>query len=331
MRLLTTLLTVAALALLSPAARAGDTHKLRVATLAPKNSTWGKVFKVWEKAIKQKSGGKLTLEVFYNASQGGEDTMVSKMKTGAIDGAALTSVGLSRIHKDVLVLQLPGVVDSWELLDKVRADLGPDIEQAFDKEGYRIVGWGDLGLIRQMTKGFVLKRPSDLKGHHPLVWRNEPIGPKIYAGIGGVVPTPLSPMEVLPALRSGKVDVVNAPSLAAEQLQWTPLLDHISSTSSVCAVGGTVFRKQSLERLPKDLQEIFWDLQKRAAEVNKNRVRKLDAQAYTRLSKKLDVVDLSEADRAEWKKIIVPAIKQLGQGTFSSEMIERVLKLTGKS
>ena len=331
MRLLTTLFVLTALALLAPAARADDSHKLRIATLAPKNSTWGKVFKVWQKAIKQKSGGNLTLEVYYNASQGGEDTMVSKMKSGSIDGAALTSVGLSRIHKDVLVLQLPGVVDSWDLLDKVRADLGPDLEKAFDKAGYVIVGWGDLGLIRQMTKGFVLKRPSDLKGRHPLVWRNEPIGPKIYANVSGVVPVPLSPMEVLPALRSGKVDVVNAPSLAAEQLQWTPLLDHISSTSSVCAVGGTVFRKKSLDGLPKDLQEIFWDLQKRAGEVNKNRVRKLDAQAYTRLTKKLDVVDLSEADRAEWKKIIVPAIKQLGQGTFSNEMIERVLKLTGKS
>ncbi|MBK7580192.1 MAG: TRAP transporter substrate-binding protein DctP [Myxococcales bacterium] len=322
---------VAALLLASAApSRAEDSHKLRVATLAPKNSAWGKVFKVWQKALSQKSGGKLDLEVFYNASQGNEDTMVSKMKTGSLDGAALTSVGMSRITKDVLVLQLPGVVDSWALLDKVRADLAPDLEKRFEKAGYQVVGWGDLGLARQWTRGFTLKRPSDLKGRHPLVWRNEPIGPAIYTSISGVVPTPLSPPEVLPALRSGKIDALSAPALAAEALQWTPLLDHVSSRASVCAVGGTVFRKKALDDLPKDLQVIFWALQKRAAEVNKDRVRKLDAAAYTRISKKMTVVDLSPEDREEWRKLIVPAVKQLSKGTFSSELVERVLKLTGK-
>lgn len=322
---------LACLVLLSLAAPSrADTHKLRVATLAPKNSTWGKVFKVWQKALAQKSGGKLELEVYYNASQGNEDTMVSKMKTGSLDGAALTSVGLSRVAKDVMVLQLPGVVDSWDLLDKVRADLAPELEARFEKEGFQVVGWGDLGLIRQWTRGFELRRPSDLKGRRPLVWRNEPIGPAIYTSIGGVVPTPASPPEVLPALRAGKIDALNAPSLAAEQLQWTPYLDHVSSTASVCAVGGTLFRKKALDDLPKDLQTIFWDLQKRAAEVNKDRVRKLDAQAYTRISKKMTVVDLSAADREEWRKVIVPAIKQLGGGTFSGELVTRVLKLTGK-
>lgn len=318
-----------ALALVSSPSQA-DTHKLRVATLAPKNSTWGKVFKVWRKALSQKSGGKLELEVYYNASQGNEDTMVSKMKTGSLDGAALTSVGLSRITKDVLVLQLPGVVDSWAVLDKVRSDLAPDLEKGFEKEGFVVVGWGDIGLVRQWTRGFELRRPSDLKGKRPLVWRNEPIGPAIYTAIGGVVPTPLSPPEVLPALRANKIDVLNAPALAAEQLQWVPMLDHVSSTASVCAVGGTVFRKKALDDLPKDVQTIFWDLQKRAAEVNKDRVRKLDAQAYTRVAKKMKVVDLSTADREEWRKVIVPALRQLGQGTFSSGLVARVLKLTGK-
>jgi len=330
MRIAAAVLAVIACLFVAAPSRA-DTHKLRVASLAPKNSTWGKVFKVWQKALSKKSNGQLELEVYYNASQGNEDTMVSKMKTGSLDGAALTSVGMSRITKDVLVLQLPGVVDSWDLLDKVRADVAPELEKRFEKEGFIVVGWGDLGLVRQWTKGFELRRPGDLKGRRPLVWRNEPIGPAIYTAIGGVVPTPLSPPEVLPALRAGKIEALNAPALAAEQLQWTPFLDHVSSTASVCAVGGTVFRKKALEGLPKDLQTIFWDLQKRAAEVNKDRVRKADAQAFTRISKKMTVVDLSSADREEWRKVIVPALKQLGQGTFSGELVERVLKLSGKS
>jgi TRAP-type C4-dicarboxylate transport system substrate-binding protein len=253
------------------------------------------------------------------------------MKTGQLDGAALTSVGMSRIQRDVLVMQLPGVVDSWEALDKVRGALGRDFDARFEKEGFVILGWGDIGLVRQMSKGFAIRRPSDMKGRHPAVWRNEPIGPTIYGTIGGIVPVPVSPPEVLPALRTGRIDVVSAPALAAEQLQWTPYLDHISSTSSVCAIGGTVFRKSSLDNLPADSKATFFDLQERMAKATKTRVRKLDQQAYERLKKKMTVVELSNADREEWKKVLIPSVKKLAAGTFSKELVKRVLEVTGKS
>jgi TRAP-type C4-dicarboxylate transport system substrate-binding protein len=317
-------------ALLGTASASAAPQKLRIATLAPKNSAWGKVFKVWAKAIDKKTDGKLQLDVYYNAVQGNEDSMVGKMKTGQLDGAALTSVGLSRIYRDVLVLQLPGVVDSWHVLDKVRASLQTDIEKGFTDQGFTVLGWGDIGLVRQMSKGFAVRRPNDMKGKHPVVWRNEPMGPTIYATIGGVVPVPLSPPEILPALRSGKIDVVNAPALAAEQLQWTPYLDHVSSTVSVCAIGGTVVRRKALDDLPADVKEAFFAIQQKMQKNNTNRVRKLDDEAYKRISNKMKIVEMTPADRAEWEKVLRESVKRLGQGTFDRALIDRVLKITGK-
>ena len=43
-------------------------------------------------------------------------------------------------------------------------------------------------------------------------------------------------------------------------------------------------------------------------------------------AKKMKVVDLSAADREEWRKVFVPALKPLGQGTFSSGLVARGLK-----
>jgi TRAP-type C4-dicarboxylate transport system substrate-binding protein len=312
-------------------AHASAATTLRIATLAPKNSAWGKVFKVWATAVEKKTNGNLKLDIYYNAVQGNEDSMVGKMKTGQLDGAALTSVGLSRIHRDVLVLQLPGVVDSWSTLDRVRAALQADIEKGFTAQGFKVLGWGDVGLVRQMSKGFAVRRPNDMKGKHPVVWRNEPMGPTVYATIGGVVPVPLSPPEILPALRSGKVDVLNAPALAAEQLQWTPYLDHVSSNVTVCAVGGTVMRRKVLDEMPADVRQVFFDLQERMGKTNANRVRKLDNESYARISKKMTLVTLSEADRKEWEKVLRQAVDRLGQGTFDRGLINRVLKITGRS
>jgi hypothetical protein len=64
---------------------------------------------------------------------------------------------------------------------------------------------------------------------------------------------------------------------------------------------------------------------------NANRVRKLDNESYARISKKMTLVTLSEADRKDWEKVLRQAVDRLGQGTFDRGLINRVLKITGRS
>ena len=80
---------------------------IKVGTLAPAPSPWGQVFKVWADAVAKKSAGRLELQIFFNGQQGDEAAMVGKMKTGQLDAAAVTAVGLGKIHKPILALQLP--------------------------------------------------------------------------------------------------------------------------------------------------------------------------------------------------------------------------------
>jgi TRAP-type C4-dicarboxylate transport system substrate-binding protein len=322
-------LTALGLGLTVTVEASAQTHTLRIASLAPKNSSWGKVYTVWEKALAKKTEGKLAVQMYFNAVQGGEDAMVSKLKTGQLDGAALTSVGLSYIYKSVLVLQLPGVMTKWSELDEVRKALAPDLEAGLKGAGFRVVGWGDIGLVRQFSKGFEIHKPDDLKNHHPSTWRNEPMGPAIFSSIGNVVPVVVDPMELLPALRSGSVDVIAAPALAAEQLQWTPYLDHVGDEVSVCAVGGMVFKNGALEALPPDLLKIFEDLQARASSTKLDRIRKLDAEAYTRLLQKMTLVKMTQAERDVWEKLLRKVVKSLAHGTFDKALVNKVLKIRG--
>ena len=329
-RLGAALFTAAALLFVTGEAAAQKTT-LRIATLAPKNSAWGKLYSMWQRAIDQKTDGKLELQIYYNAVQGNEDSMVAKMKTGQLDGGLFTSIGLAGINKDVLALGMPGVLDTWPLLDKARNALAGELEQGFTNQGFTLMGWGDVGLVRQFSKGFAVRTPNDLKGKRPLVWRNEPMGPIIYSLIGGVVPTPLGVPEVLPALRAGTVNVISAPALGAEQLQWAPMLDHVSSQVTTCAIGGLVFRKGALDKLPADARDALLDIQKRAAQSNTDRIRKMDAASYERMAKKMNVVELSQADRNEWQKLLRRAVEQFKQSTFTRSLVEKVLKISGKA
>jgi TRAP-type C4-dicarboxylate transport system substrate-binding protein len=331
MKRLAHLASLAALAIgfsLAPKASAED-HTLRIASLAPKNSSWGKVYDVWERALDKKTEGKLKVQMFFNGVQGNEDAMVSKMKTGQLDGAALTSVGLSYIYKNVLVLQLPGVMTKWSELDQVRDALQPDLEAGLKTAGFRVVGWGDVGLVHMFSKGFDVRRPEDLKNKRPATWRNEPMGPAIFSAIGNVVPVVVDPMEVLQALRSGSVNAISAPALAAEQLQWTPYLDRVDDQVSVCAVGAMLFRTGALESLPPDLLKTFEELQKRASEQQLNRIRKLDDEAYQRILQKMTLVKRTQAERDEWEKLLRKVVKSLAHGTFDKALVNKVLKIRG--
>jgi TRAP-type C4-dicarboxylate transport system substrate-binding protein len=331
MKLVQRILSTAVLGLaVSAAGTAGAAeHTLRLATIAPKASSWGKVYGAWQKAIEKKTDGKLELQIYFNGVQGNEDAMVSKIKTGQLDGAAITAVGLSLLYKSVLVLQLPGVLTTWEQLDKVRAQLQPTLDAGIKAAGFNIVGWGDVGLVRQFTKGFEIHRPDDVKNKRPAVWRNEPTGPAIYATIGNVVPVPVDAMEMLPQLRSGSVNIIAAPALAAEQLQWTPYLDHVNDNVIVCAVGGLIFKAGVLENLPADLKATWDDLQKRASESQQGRIRKLDDEAYGRIIQKMSLVKLTQAERDEWEKLLRKVVRQLARGTYDKALVNKVLTMRG--
>jgi TRAP-type C4-dicarboxylate transport system substrate-binding protein len=310
-------------------ASAAPSHTIRLATMAPKNSSWGKVYAAWEKAVEKKSEGKLALQMFFNGVQGNEDAMVSKIRTGQLDGAALTSVGMSMAFKSVLVLQLPGVMRNWKELDQVRSQLQPELEAGVKAAGFTIAGWGDVGLIRQFTKGFEIRKPEDVQNRRPAVWRNEPMGPMIYSTIGKVVSVPLDAMEMLPALRAGNVNVINAPALAAEQLQWTPYLDHVMDEVSVCAVGGLMFKNGALDGMPPDLRAIWDDLQKRAAAAQLGKIRALDEESFTRIAQKMKVTKLTQAERDVWEKLLRKVVERLARGTFEKSLVNKVLTIRG--
>jgi TRAP-type transport system periplasmic protein len=310
----------------SASARAEET--ITLGTVAPKQSIWGKVFSVWEKAVEKKSDGKLLLKVYYNGQQGDDGTMIGKLKAGQLDGAAVSSIGLAQIHKPVLALQMPGVFRTWEAFDKARDSVKGDFERAFAKEGF-LVGFGDLGRLRGFTKGVVIKRPSDLKGRKVLSFRNDVVGPTVYQVVPGVSIVQLSATEVLPALRSQSLDVVNAPALAAEQLQWTPHLDHMASDSSVMAMGGLVWSKKRVESLPGDLRTILGDTGKVAEAALRKRIREEDDASFARLKEKMTVVTLSDDDKRAWKDVFTKVIERLKQGTFDPALVDKLVAMGG--
>lgn len=328
MKLKKVLAFVGALAFVGGFGVAGDAHAadetIKIGTLAPKSSPWGKVFETWLKAVNEKSGGKLELQFFYNGTQGDEDGMIGKIKSGQLDGAAVTGVGLGKVYKPILALQMPGLFTSWSKLDKARDAMKADFEKGAKDAGFFISGWGDVGLVRTMSKGFAIKTPDDLKGKKPYYIRADSIIPALYSIIGGVSGVPLNVPEVLPNLNTGAINVINAPCLAAEQLQWAGKMDNLNDSASATAIGALVFSSKRIDALPADLKTILTDTGKVAASALTTKIRSEDDAAFGRLKAKMTVTTPSADDKAKWESIFKQTRAKLAQGTFSSDLVTKL-------
>ena len=304
---------------------------VNIGTLAPKSSPWGAVFKIWADAVSAKSGGDLELNFHYNGIQGDEALMVGKMKAGQLEGAAVTAVGLGKIHKPILALQMPGLFASWAKLDAARDALKGEFETGAKDAGFKILGWGDVGAVHLFSKGFAVKTPDDLKGKKPYMWRDDDTQPIIFQVIGGVTPVPLSIPEVLPQLNTGAINIVNGPALAAEQLQWSSKLDTMNEDVTALAVGAVVmshklFDKSDAERgsLSPEHQKILLDTGAVAARALTLRIRAEDDAAFARMKGKMTVVSLTADEKARWAGIFKQLRQRLAQGTFNADYVARL-------
>jgi TRAP-type transport system periplasmic protein len=314
---------------LSQDANAAAEHTIKIGTLAPKSSPWGKVFSTWEKAVAEKSGGRLEIQFYYNGQQGDEVAMIGKIKSGQLDGAAVTAVGLGKIYKPILALQMPGLFSSWAKLDAARDAMSGEFEKGASDAGFAILGKGDVGRAYVMSKGIAIRTPGDLKGSKPYAWRDDPTSGTVYSLLGGVSPVALSIPEVLPNLNTGAVNIVIAPALAAEQLQWASKLDHIVSEPVGFAIGALVASSKKLDSLPADLKAIVVDTGKVAAAALTKRIRDEDNAAYARLKGKMTVIELTAAEKDQWKGIFKQVRGRLGQGTFESAVVSRLEGMGG--
>lgn len=328
MKFAKTLITaLGALAIAASASSEAQAETLKFGTLAPKQSIWGQVFQVWEKAVAKKSDGKLEIVFDYNGTQGDEGAMTGKIKAGQMDGAAVTAVGLSKFHKPVVAMQMPGVLTDWDKVDKGLAATQDEFNKGLEEGGAKNLGWGFVGLARPFLKGegATISTPADLKGRKPYQWKDDPISPVFYQVIG-VTPVGLNVPEVLPNLKTGAIDTVISPALAVEQLQWSGQLNSMANQKIGAAVGAIIMNKKRLDGLPADLRTIVVDTGAIAAKALTGKIKEADNAAADRMSKKMKTFDVNED---EFKKTFKEVRSRLGQGTFSPELIKKLETAAG--
>ncbi len=331
-RLFVFALVIAALFSITPGAgltfaKSQQAVQLRIATLAPNGSSWMRVFKAWNASLKKATSNQVSLKFYPGGSQGDERDFIRKIRAGQMDGAAVTTTGLGMVVRPVLVLAVPGLFRDYNKIDRVRNALSGKFEAQFEQNGYKLLGWGDVGKARIFSKK-PIKRPSDLRSVRPWTWRDELVFSELLRVVGanGVR---LGVPEVYPALQTRMVDAVPASAIAAVSLQWYTRLSHVTKQTSGILIGATLLKKEKFDSLSPEHQRAVLNTSKRAHKALAKLIRRDDERAYrTVLSRGLKEVDVS-AHQREWDEATRKVRDRLAGRVYPKSLLKSVMSATG--
>jgi len=302
--------------------RAEEATMLRIASLAPSGSSWMKVLNAWNKTIQDKTDGRLKLRFYPGGSQGDERDFVRKIRVGQLDGGVVTIVGLAMLVRSMVILGVPGFLETYEKLDRVRTKLADRFEKMFEDEGFKMVAWGDAGKTRLFSVEEIAK-PSDLKSMRPWVWKDDLNFIEFY-DVVGAPGVRLGVPEVYPGLQTKMVDVVTSSALTAVALQWYTRVNYMTGHNLSIIAGGVVMKKDKLDALPPDLQEAFYSTAKRVETLLNESIRRDDQTAYDVVMKKGIVATDTSKHKAEWDQVSKQILDRMTGRVFSKDLVDAV-------
>ena len=209
--------------------------------------------KVWEK-----SKGRLYVDFRPLAQLGGEKDVIGKLKLGAVQGMLCSSVASVNVADRLGLVNLPFILDSYEKLEKFRAN-----KELFQEYGATALGQGVL--VADFTGyggyGWATKSPvKSLVDARKVNFRiaQAPVNADIYKAWGlkfTVMPWP----DVPQALQTGVIDGLDHTTMVCSITKKFDFAPNFTRLDYAQGLYIHLINKKWLENLPADLQKILLD------------------------------------------------------------------------
>src|SRR5688572_20046426 len=148
-----TVLSIAFVSVIASGA-AAQTTNIKLATLAPINSSYHKPLLDMGAEWEAKTAGRVKLTVYAGGTQGSEEATVRMMRPGVdqLQANLLMLSGLSTIDEAFNVFGIPFFFQSDAEGQYVLEKLTPMLEKRLDAKGYKLLSWGSAGWVQLFSK-----------------------------------------------------------------------------------------------------------------------------------------------------------------------------------
>ena len=300
--------TVTALALAGASFAASAQTTLRVTLQLPMKHHLGINIADFKKEVEAKSKGDLKIEIYPSAQLYKDKEVPQAVSSGAIEMGIASLTRFAGTVPAVDIFYVPFMFDSPSKVAAATAP-GSKIRKGLDgailKTGARVLWWQAFGSAIVLSKNPAIKLPSDMKGKKVRVF-GKTIGDTVTA-LGGA-PTLMSGSKQFLAYQRGTVDAGMTGITAVKSRKLYEVMDNLTLTRHADIEFVVVINEKVWQGLSDANKAIITTAAKRVEKELREKMSAIEAAALEAVSTKINVIDLTPEERAEWKAATKPVV-----------------------
>ncbi len=304
----------------SATADQGGVKVMRVShTLAPESHYHQGLLKL-DELLREKSGGKLQLNVFHSAQLGSERDVVEGVSLGTIEMTLSSSAPLANFTDGFLVFNLPFIVrDRQKAYEWMDGPEGMKILNSLGSAGIQGLGIWENGFRNLTNSAKPVKTPADLSGLKIRLMEN-PIHVATFETMGArAVPMPFG--ELFTALQQKTVDGQENPLIIIQTSKFYEVQKYLTLTGHFYAPAILLINKNYWDNtLTAGERKIFMEAEKEARQWERDF--SIASEKSLRAELESKGMTVLEVDKNEWAQSVTAVYDrfapQIGQDQIDS-------------
>lgn len=301
-------------------------YRFKIATIAPDRSVWINAYNEMADEIGRISNGAIKFTCYPGGVQGDEHTVMRKIRIGQLQGAGFTGIGIAKICKEALVLQLPYMFKTYQEFEYVFQRMKGILEEACEKEGYYALGWPHFGFVYLFSSDMV-QDIGTLRIAKPWAIEDDILSKSMFS-IAGVSAVSAQIGDVLTGLRSGLIRTIYAPPVGMITLQWFTKIKYRVDLAGAYTFGTFVVDKKKWDQIPAALQKNVATVCNTHFDRLNEKVRQQNQDALELMEKNdIETISLSEKGLQEFGETSQRVAEQLSGSAFSRDSLVTMQQL----
>jgi tripartite ATP-independent transporter DctP family solute receptor len=265
----------------------------------------------WNELLREKSGGKLAINIFGNGVLGDDLQALAAVQDGTVDMTTMNSGILQVQVKEFAIFDFPFTFESGEEADPILdGPLGQKLAALLPRKNLYSLAYWELG-FRQLTNNKrAITSADDIVGLKLRVIQS-PIFFDACAALGAN-PVPLSFNDVYKALEQGTVDGQENPLAVIESSRFNEVQKYLTITNHVYSPQSVLINKQKWDSLTDDERELMTSTLVEATRWQRENSRKLSGKSLANLKKTMTVTTLPPKELVKIREKLKPVIERFG-------------------
>jgi C4-dicarboxylate-binding protein DctP len=312
--------------LASAPAHADDPIIIKFSHVVTKETPKGKGAECFKELAEKATNGRVKVEVYPNSVLYKDKEELDALQLGAVQMLAPSLAKFGPLGvKQFEAFDIPYIFPNREVLHRVtEGPVGKSLMKKLEPKGIVGLAYWDNG-FKDMTGNKPLLHPDDFKGMKMRIQSSKVLDAEMRAL--GANPQVMAFSEVYQALQTGVVDgTENTPSNI-----YTQKMHEVQSDLTVSNHGyigyAVIVNKKFWDGLPADIRSELEGAMKDATRYTNAISEQENAQALEAIRKsgETKVHDLTAAEKAQWRKALLPVRKEV-EGRVGKELLAAVEK-----